>query len=91
MRVHVELPSSLIHESGATSKLSVEASTPVDAVKQLCSRFPRLGKRLVDANGAVFPYLALLHNGHQLRPAETRSVTFQEGDTLEVITLAGGG
>ncbi|MAV35519.1 MAG: hypothetical protein CMJ59_08675 [Planctomycetaceae bacterium] len=91
MRVHVELPSSLIHESGAARELLVTAASPLDAIQQLGRRFPRLQKRLFDADGQLFPYLTLLHNGHPLLPAQMRSVGCQDGDTLEVMTLAGGG
>ena len=91
MRIHVELPSSLLHESGATPQISVTASSPLDAVQQLGRRYPQLEKRLFDSEGHLFPYLTMLHNGHPLLPAQMRAVACQDGDRLEIMTLAGGG
>ena len=91
MRIHLELPSSLLHESGATPKLSVTAASPLAAVQQLGQRFPQLQKRLFDAEGHLFPYLTLLHNGQPLVPDQVHAVACQDGDILEIMTLAGGG
>ncbi|WP_166822189.1 MoaD/ThiS family protein [Thalassoroseus pseudoceratinae] len=89
--IQLEIPAALSRLTDEQEAISVEADTVGQALNELWKRFPKLQSRVLDSQGAVFPYLLLFHNGQKLSRSEFDTQALDEGDTLEIVALAEGG
>ena len=89
--IQLEIPAALNRFTDEQETVPIEAGTVGEALEELWTRFPKLRSRVLDANGEVFPYLLLFHNGHKLSRSEFKTHPLSTGDTLEIVALAEGG
>ena len=61
-----------------------------EALNGLWEECPQLRSRIVSESGRLYPFLILLQNG-QCFTGDALASTLSTGDTLEVVSLAGGG
>lgn len=91
MSVLLELPSALARYAGGKKSLIVSGDTVHALVEALCQDHPQLRSRVLDKNNQLYPYLILIKNDLRLSPQDLCNIPLKDGDTLEVMTLAGGG
>ncbi len=91
MSVTVELPSALARYAGGTKFLVASGSNVRSMFEKLWEDYPQLRIRVLDKRDQLYPYLILIKNNVRLSPQELSDIPLDDGDTLEVMTLAGGG
>ncbi len=91
MCVLLELPSALARYAGGKKSLTVSGDTVHALVAALFQDYPQLRIRMLDKNNQLYPYLILIKNNLRLSPQDLGNIPLKDGDTLEVMTLAGGG
>ncbi len=91
MSVNVELPSALARYAGGTKFLVASGDNVRMLFEKLWEDYPQLRIRLLDKRDQLYPYFVLIKNNVRLSPQELCDIPLDDGDTLEVMTLAGGG
>ena len=91
MRVVLEIPSGLARFASGQSSLELEGQTIEDLFDRLWQVHPELRSRILDEQGQLYPYLAVIHNRERLTHKGLDRLKLQDGDTLEIMTLASGG
>lgn len=89
--VTVRLPEFLRRYGGGESDVAARGATVGDALADLFRTRPDLRVRVVDAQGAVFPYLLVFRNGDEVPRAALTSAALADGDRLEIVAGAEGG
>jgi molybdopterin converting factor small subunit len=89
--VRVRLPGMLARYAGGAREVAAEGATAGAALADLARRHPELGSRLLDASGALFPYLHLFRNGERLEGPRAMDAPVAAGDALELLAAASGG
>lgn len=90
MSVQVDLPAGLARYSNNQTTVSIAARSLNELFGQLWRHYPDLRVRIVDDGGNVHPYLAVIHN-HRRIPNQDSRVLLEDGDLIEIMTLASGG
>jgi thiamine biosynthesis protein ThiS len=52
---------------------------------------PMTVREFLEANDLVRPFMAVARNGDVLLKSEYAQVTLQDGDTIEIVRMVGGG
>lgn len=91
MRVTVHLPEFLRRYGGGETDVAVRGATLGDAFADLFRTRPDLRVRVVDAAGALFPFLAVSRNGDELPRADAMRTQLADGDRIEIVGAAEGG
>jgi molybdopterin converting factor small subunit len=91
MIVTVELPSALARYADGQKSVVVAGDNVRAVFDVLWQQHPQLRGRVLDKQDQLYPYLILFKNNERLGPRELREITLQDGDKLEIMTLAGGG
>jgi molybdopterin converting factor small subunit len=87
--VHLRIPRALRRYSGGAGEVSVRGATVAEALDDLFRLWPDLRLRVLDARGAVHPYLRLFRNDAELPRA--LDAPLADGDLLEIVAAAAGG
>jgi sulfur carrier protein ThiS len=77
--------------AGGAEAPEAAGATAAAALEDLCRRHPDLRVRLLDGQGALYPYFHLFRNGERLERAALAGAALREGDRLEVLAAASGG
>ena len=91
VRVTVHLPEFLRRYGGGEADLAAQGATVGDVLADLFRTRPDLRVRVVDAKGALFPFLVLVRNGAELARGDALRATLEDGDRLEIVGGAEGG
>ncbi len=91
MNVTVELPSALARYARGQRSVVATGENVRVLFDALWQQHPQLRGRVLDKRDQLYPYLVLLKNNERLGPQDLRTITLQDGDKLEIMTLAGGG
>lgn len=91
MSVNLELPSALARYAGGNKFLVASGDNVRTMFEKLWKDHPQLRSRVLDKRDQLYPYLILIKNNERLSPQELCDIPLQDGDILEVMTLAGGG
>jgi sulfur carrier protein ThiS len=89
--VTVHLPEFLRRYGGGAADVAAHGATVGDALADLFRTRPDLRVRVVDAHGAVFPYLLVFRNGDEVPRAALTSAALTDGDRIEIVAGAEGG
>lgn len=85
--VRLRIPAVLRRFSGGNDQVMVHGATVADALADLFRLWPDLRPRVLDARGAVHPYLRLF-----LDDAEVGlDAPVADGNVLAIVAAAGGG
>lgn len=87
--VRWRIPEALRRYSGGAEEVVVRGATVADALDDLFRHHPDLRIRVLDARGAVHPYLRLFRNGAEIAPA--LDTPLAKGDVVEIVAAAAGG
>jgi sulfur-carrier protein len=89
--VTVHLPEFLRRYGGGAADVAAHGATVGDVLADLFRTRPDLRVRVVDAQGAVFPYLLVFRNGDEVPRAALMSSALADGDRIEIVAGAEGG
>jgi len=76
---------------GGTRAVDTSGTTVGEAVDELVSRFPQLGSRLRDANGAPYPFVTFYLNDEDLRLVGGFGAAVSHGDEVTIVPAVAGG
>jgi molybdopterin converting factor small subunit len=90
MSVEIELSSAFGIFTGDVLNLQTEGKTVREALKDLVTRFPKLGKMLLNKDGDLQQTYDYFINGQSVYPRDM-SRPLKDGDKLNVLYLIHGG
>jgi len=91
MPTKLQIPPRLARYAAGQRSFELPASSIDELVRGLCDMHADLRARLVDDQGKLYSYLAVIFNEKQLSPAELNDLRLSDGDHVEIVTLASGG
>ena len=91
MRVTVHLPEYLRRYGGGEADLGAQGANVREALDDLFRTRPDLRVRVVDARGAIFPFLVVVRNGSELERRDALNARLADGDRIELVAAAEGG
>jgi molybdopterin synthase sulfur carrier subunit len=91
MPVTVSLPSVLSRLADGHRALPAVGGTVGEAVADLTRRFPSLATRLVDEQGAPYPFVTYYLNDEDIRFAGGFGAALRDGDELTIVSAVAGG
>lgn len=81
---------SLARFSDNQNTISLESASIEGILPELCQKYPKLKKTILDENGELNPYVNLYVNGESIRE-QVGSKLLQGTDKIELITALVGG
>ncbi len=91
MSVTFAIPAPYRKATDGHPEVAVPAETVGEAIQALNHQYPDMGRRLVNAQGALDPYVNVYLNGERLSGAEALERKVRDGDRLVVMPVIGGG
>jgi sulfur-carrier protein len=91
MPVPVVLPSALAAHTGGLRYHEAQGATVGTVLDDLVARFPAVGPRLRDADGAPYPFVTVYLNDEDIRLADGFATTVREGDEIVIVPAVAGG
>ena len=91
MAITVSLPSILSRLAEGHRAVPADGATVRDAVADLTRRFPALATRLVDEQGAPYPFVTYYLNDEDIRFADGFNAPVHDGDELTIVSAVAGG
>ncbi|GMV10315.1 MAG TPA: MoaD/ThiS family protein [Gemmatimonadaceae bacterium] len=91
MPVTVHLPSVLAAHAGGTRAIEAAGATVGATLDALVVRFPQLGPRLRDAQGAPYPFVTIYLNDEDVRLVGGFDAAVQDGDEVTIVPAVAGG
>ena len=91
MTAKVKVHRYLFSESaGLWQTFDATGNTLADCLKQAIARFPRMKNEIFDASVKLQGHILVLLNGEEVQPDELDHKV-NDGDTIEVLPIIGGG
>jgi len=91
MSVKVRIPSLVqLKVTGGQETIEVVADTPLESLRALESRFPKVGKWLYDERGNLRPQVWVFINGEKVNPEDLNG-TLEDGDEVAFLFAISGG
>ena len=91
MSKKVRIPTPLRKLTNNEELVEIDAATIGDAIKELQSRFPGIGERLVDEKGEVRRFVNVYVNEEDIRFLKNRETALKDGDEISIIPAIAGG
>ena len=91
MSKKVRIPTPLRKLTNNEELVEIDAATIGDAIKELQSRFPGIGERLVDEKGEVRRFVNVYVNEEDIRFLQNRETALKDGDEISIIPAIAGG
>ena len=91
MAVSIHLPAILAPLADGTRVVDLEGATVGAAVQALTERYPALTPRLIDSDGAPYPFVAFYLNEDDIRFVGGFDATVRDGDELAIVPAVAGG
>jgi len=91
MSVTIHLPSVLAAHAGGTRAVETRGPTVGSALDDLVSRFPQLGPRLRDDQGAQHPFVTVYLNDEDVRLVGGFEAEVSDGDEVTIVPAVAGG
>jgi len=91
MAVALQIPPRLARYAGGQRSFELSADSLAGLLDRLCQIHADVRSRLLDGQGRLYPYLAVIHNQQQLNSDELIQLSLCDGDRVEIVTLASGG
>lgn len=90
MSVKVKLPSIMRKYTDGQELMEMPVSSPIECLRSLETRFPKIRRWLHDKDGSLRPQVWLFVNGRRIYGDELHSL-MKDGDELSVLLAIGGG
>ncbi len=96
MQITVRIPSPLRPFSAGHGRVELtlaegERATVAAALAALCQRYPGVGARVLDDQGAVREHVNVFLNGESIRALEGLASPLRGGDELAILPAVSGG
>jgi len=91
MPVTIEIPTAFRRFTDGAPKVDCTATTIVDALKELTTRFPDLSRHVRDDSGQIRQFLNVYLNEEDIRFLGGESCSLKEGDRLLLVPSIAGG
>ena len=91
MAVQVYVPTPLRKLTGNQSRVGIEGRTVGQLLGNLENSFCGIGKKLLDENGALRPYLNLYVNDEDIRFLQDLDTPLKDGDRVSIVPAIAGG
>ncbi|HEV8150520.1 MAG TPA: MoaD/ThiS family protein [Gemmatimonadales bacterium] len=91
MPVTLQLPNVLSRLADGKRTLSAEGDTLSAVLRDICGRFPELGRRLRDAHGELYPFVSIYLNDEDIRFRGGFDAAVKDGDVVTVVPAVAGG
>lgn len=91
MAVTVTIPSALRQHTDGQSRVSVEAADVAELLQQLMTRFPALGRHLLNEQGALRSFVNLYVGDEDIRFLDGAATPLRDGETVSVVPAIAGG
>src|SRR6266850_686808 len=85
MPVTIEIPTAFRRFTGGAPRVDCSAATIADALNELTSRFPDLGRHVRDDQGQIRQFLNVYLNEEDIRFLGGESCTLKEGDRVLLV------
>ncbi len=89
--VTVRIPAALREFTDGVNEYEVQAASVGAVLELLAQRYPLLGQRIVDQNGAVRTYVNLFVGETNIRDSEGLATRLADGDIVTIIPAVAGG
>src|ERR1700704_4204293 len=90
MPVTIEIPTAFRRFTDGAPRVDCSAATIADALKQLTSRFPDLGRHVRDDQGQIRQFLNVYLNEEDIRFLGGESCSLKEGDRVLLVPSFAG-
>ena len=87
----VRIPTPLRTYTQNQAEVRVEGGTVGEVLKNLETRFPGIGSRLMDDKGAVKRYVNVFHNDEDIRFLRELETPVKDTDQLSIVPAIAGG
>ncbi|SES80043.1 MoaD/ThiS family protein [Stigmatella erecta] len=87
----VHIPTPLRGLTRNQAEVQASGATVGEVLKDLEKRFPGLGPRLLDGQGAVRRYVNIFHNDEDIRGLQELETPVKASDRLTLLTAMAGG
>ncbi len=91
MPVTVRLPTVLASAAGGSNVHQASGTTVGEAIADLASRFPELGRRLRDDKGEPYPYVVFYVGDEDIRFRQGFATPVADGAEIVVVPAIAGG
>jgi len=91
MSVTIQLPTALRAYAGQETRVTVEAATVGEALRELTGRHPELRRHLYDEAGSLRRFVNVFHNDEDIRHLQREETPLGPGDTLTLVPNIAGG
>ncbi len=89
--VTLRIPAALREFADGLPELDLQAASVGAVIELLSQRFPLLGQRIVDHNGAIRTYVNMFVGETNIRDAEGLATALADGDIITIIPAVAGG
>jgi len=87
----LQIPRQLRAYCGGRERIELEGERIPELLSDLALKFPELGKRVLDASGALAPHLVVIHNNLVLFARDIAAANVSADDDLRLFTAVSGG
>jgi sulfur-carrier protein len=91
MPTKVRIPTPLRKLTNNEELVEIDASTVGGAFTELQARYPGIGDRLLDENGAVRRFVNVYVNEEDIRFLQDQATPLKDGDEVSIIPAIAGG
>jgi len=91
MAISITLPGILSRLADGHRAVPADGATVGEAVTDLTRRFPSLATRLVDDEGAPYPFVTYYLNDEDIRFVGGFAAPVNEGDEITIVSAVAGG
>jgi molybdopterin converting factor small subunit len=91
MPITIQLPKVLAELANGTREISATGATLGEAVADVAGRFPALGPRLRDAQGAPYEFVVYYLNDEDARLHGGFAAALRDGDEVVIVPAVAGG
>ena len=91
MAIAVRLPGTLRPLAEGQRFVHVDGGSVADAITTLCTRYPAIGERVLDENGAPRRFVNVYVNGEDVRLLQGHQTPLADGDEVIIAPAVAGG
>ncbi len=91
MPVQIRIPSALATQTNGQRILTAEGNTVGEVLDYLVSRYPAVGPRLRDTQGALYPFVTVYLNDEDIRFVNGFASAVADRDEVVIVPAVAGG
>ena len=89
--IKINIPTVLRQITKTSEYIELEASNPIEAIRDLVKKYPELSEKLYDNQGELKKYIRLYLNEEMLEPPSHETTSLGGGDIISLIIPVAGG